>query len=229
MIHKNETDLTVQFLESYNSLEKYAPIPKNKMSTLFKKQHSENYLDRDLREIMGHKDYQTLKNTSNHASTDLYDHSLQVSKLSMKICHKLGLDWRTVARAGLLHDFYLYDWRKDEGPRWHGIRHGRIALYESEKRFALSEKEKNIILRHMWPLTPIPPSSWEGIVLSMVDKYIALDEILTLEESELEIYNNNSGNRNKLSDIRNRNRYGINYNANKGKIILSRFLSLLTG
>lgn len=34
-----------------------------------------------------------------------------------------------------------------------------------------------MILRHMWPLTPIPPSSREGIVLSLADKYCASREM----------------------------------------------------
>jgi len=134
--------------------------------------------------IFEHEDLQLLKGLSNHGTVDLYDHSVNVSYLSMQVCSKLGLDARTAARAGLLHDFFLYDWRKGEGPRWHGFRHGAISLRESKRRFDLSPKEEKIILRHMWPLIPIPPSSPEGLIVSMVDKYCALNEIFNVEGPE---------------------------------------------
>ena len=37
------------------------------------------------------------------------------------------------------------------------------ALANAEKYFDLTDKEKDMILRHMWPLTPVPPKSREGI------------------------------------------------------------------
>ncbi len=37
---------------------------------------------------------------------------------------------------------------------WHGFKHARIARYNAETVFKLTDKEKDIIQSHMWPLTP---------------------------------------------------------------------------
>ena len=39
------------------------------------------------------------------------------------------------------------------------------ALNNAQREFELTEKEKDIILKHMWPLTVIPPRSWEGMTV----------------------------------------------------------------
>ena len=51
---------------------------------------------------------------------------------------------------------------------WHSY---RIALENARKVMPLTKKEENIILRHMWPLTVIPPVYPEAWIVSMVDKY----------------------------------------------------------
>ena len=38
------------------------------------------------------------------------------------------------------------------------------------------EKEKDIILKHMWPVTIAFPNSMEGFILTFVDKYCAMNE-----------------------------------------------------
>mgnify|MGYP001065434050 FL=1 len=79
----------------------------------------------------------------------------------------------------MLHDLFLYDWRKrsNNRKRFHAFRHGNIACQNACKLFDLTEKEKNIIKRHMFPVTPIPPNSKEGLLLTLIDKYCGLIEI----------------------------------------------------
>lgn len=43
--------------------------------------------------------------------------------------------------------------------------------------FQIPEKEQNMILRHMWPLTPIPPKYKEGFVLLYADKFCGTAEV----------------------------------------------------
>lgn len=78
----------------------------------------------------------------------------------------------------MLHDLFLYDWRKKQPDRkgFHGFRHPRIALNNSLKLFNLNEKEQDIILKHMWPITIIPPKYLESYIITFVDKYCALQE-----------------------------------------------------
>ena len=181
------------------------------------------------KEILNNDDFHRLRNISNHGSTDLYTHCVNVSTRSMKICQKIGLDAKAASRSGLLHDFYLYDWRKGEGPGWHGFRHGRISLMESLKRFELTGKEQNIILRHMWPLTPIPPSSLEGLVVSIIDKICAVEEIIHVEDTETSHFKDYLSTRDELFSKWKSRLLIKRPLLIKARIIASRFKALITG
>ena len=52
-----------------------------------------------------------------HFDTTCFKHCLEVSYISYIICKKLGLDYVSVARGGMLHDLFLYDWRKRQNNR----------------------------------------------------------------------------------------------------------------
>lgn len=120
-----------------------------------------------------------MKNFRQHCDTSTFEHSYKVAYISYKICKKLNLDYKSVARAGMLHDFYLYDWRiKSSWHRWHAFKHGRFASINACKLFDLSNKEIDMIKKHMWPVTPIPPKSIEGFILTFADKYSASIESL---------------------------------------------------
>lgn len=113
-----------------------------------------------------------------HGDISCLEHCLYVSYTSYVLCEKLGLDKKSAARAALLHDFFLYDWHKKDGRRgWHGFTHPRKALENAAQHFSLSPMEQNIILRHMWPLTPLPPRYKESFIVTMADKYCALSEV----------------------------------------------------
>jgi len=116
-----------------------------------------------------------------HGNTTTLEHCVSVSYLSYKIAKKYNMDYRSAARGGLLHDLFLYDWhthRKKTGNMFHGYTHPGVALRNAEKHYKLSDKEKNIIKRHMWPLTPIPPKSGEGLIVMLVDKYCSTAEVV---------------------------------------------------
>ena len=42
----------------------------------------------------------------------------------------------------------------------------------------LTDLEREVIRRHMWPLTPTPPMKKEAFVVSMCDKYCATKELI---------------------------------------------------
>jgi uncharacterized protein len=62
--------------------------------------------------------------------------------------------------------------------KFHGFAHPRIALDNAERHFTLNDTERDCILRHMWPLTLMPPRTRESFVVSMVDKWVASRELL---------------------------------------------------
>lgn len=61
-----------------------------------------------VNDILKDADFRKLALYIQHLRTTRLIHSLNVSYLSWKIAKKLGCDERAAARAGLLHDFFLY-------------------------------------------------------------------------------------------------------------------------
>ena len=67
----------------------------------------------------------------------------------------------------------------------HAFTHGKQACKNACKIFDLNEKEKDIIIKHMWPVTIEFPKSIEGFVLTFVDKYCAMAESFEVFRSRL--------------------------------------------
>ena len=116
-----------------------------------------------------------------HGSTSVYEHSVKVAYTSLYFARRfrLNIDEKSLIRGALLHDYFLYDWHeKDGGHRLHGFRHPAFALYNASKDFSLNRKERNIIARHMFPLTVLPPRCLEAWIVCFVDKYCAFSETM---------------------------------------------------
>lgn len=142
-------------------------------------EHDRGYLE-CVGDILAHPVFQSMDQYIQHGHTTCKTHCIQVSYMSYRICRAKGWDYRAAARAGLLHDLFLYDWHthaKETGEHFHGFTHPRAALRNAESYFVLSEMEKNMILRHMWPLTPVPPKHAEGYALLYADKFCGLAEV----------------------------------------------------
>lgn len=120
---------------------------------------------------------QQLSDMSHHISITRMEHCLFVAYMAFTICTFLGWNARAAARGGLLHDLFFYEWTpKSKQHRWHFFTHAGIALKNAEQHFELTEVERNIILRHMWPLNPVPPRYKEAMVVCMADKICAVME-----------------------------------------------------
>lgn len=133
-----------------------------------------------VQDILDNETVQEMKKYRQHYNTSTYDHCLEVSYISYKICKKFNLDYKSMARAAMLHDLFLYDWRKSqrnvEIEGLHAFVHPKIALQNASKIFDLNEKEKDIIVKHMWPITLPFPKYKESFIITLVDKYCALHE-----------------------------------------------------
>ena len=109
-----------------------------------------------------------------HGPISTLDHSLFVAYLSYRAAKVLGLDARAAARGGLLHDLYLYDSKdKSAHPGWQCFDHPRAAARNAGELTWLSDKERNIILSHMWPLGGALPRSREAWLVDLVDTLCA--------------------------------------------------------
>ena len=130
--------------------------------------------------VLDHPAYNAVRLLPHHDGT-IADHSLAVAYASYRAARFLGctdhLD--QLVRGALLHDFFHYDWRTEK-PRsggLHGFDHPREALENAEAAFGpLGDRERDSILRHMWPLTPVPPRYPESLIVCLADKAVALRE-----------------------------------------------------
>lgn len=135
-------------------------------------------------DILNNKDFLELKNFRHHYNTSRYQHCINVSYASYLFAKKFHIEHiREIVRASLLHDFFLYDWhgvghRNDLGllQGFHAFYHPFIALEEAEKRFILSDREKDIIKTHMFPCYLGLPKYKESWIVILVDKYCSLEE-----------------------------------------------------
>ncbi len=127
----------------------------------------------EILEIMEHHSFLSLKNIRHHGRLNCYGHTVSVAEKSYRLARVLRQNPVLAARAALLHDLYLYDLRT-EGPGFHIFRHPKISLVNAKKYFNVSKIEHDAILRHMFPLTPVPPRYAVSIIVSIVDKYAAV-------------------------------------------------------
>lgn len=115
-----------------------------------------------------------------HHHSDRLTHSINVSYESYRLAKRWHLDATAVARAGLLHDLFFYDWRTTKFELGtHAYIHPRVALRNAEKITTLSQKEQDIILKHMWGSTSALPHYRESILVDMVDNYQAIAEFFS--------------------------------------------------
>lgn len=115
-----------------------------------------------------------------HGNTTCLKHSLAVAYYSYTIGKRLRLkcDWAALVRGAMLHDFFLYDWHvRDKSRRWHGFTHPKAALSNANRHFIINRREREIILKHMWPLTPSFPRCREAALVCLVDKVCSVAEL----------------------------------------------------
>jgi len=118
-----------------------------------------------------------LSGCNHHRGKTRLEHVMEVAELSFIIGRKLSLDCEAIVRGALLHDLFYYDWLR-EGPRLHGFRHHHIALQNARRVTELNSKEEDIIKKHMWPLTVIPPRYPESFVVCFVDTFCTIRDYL---------------------------------------------------
>ena len=130
-----------------------------------------------INDILANKSIQNLKLYKHHYAYTRLEHCLSVSYYTYVICKFLHLDYKSAARAALLHDLFFYDCEdKLSRPKNHIKNHPKIALENANKLFNLNKKEQDIILKHMWPLTFSPPKYLESFIVTIGDKYCAFKE-----------------------------------------------------
>lgn len=143
------------------------------------------FLDREFISIAGplieNRKVASLSRYNHHNGKTRLEHVKEVAYLSFLLGKKLSLDCESIVRGALLHDLFYYDWLR-EGPRLHGFRHPNIALENAREIATLTAEEEDIIRKHMWPLTVVPPIYMESLVVSLVDTYCSIKDYMSVRE-----------------------------------------------
>lgn len=164
---------------------------------LLKKRKQEKRLRKLLKQygtdILESDNFLKSENYIQHGDVSVKRHSISVAKHSLLLAECLGIkcNKRDLVRGALLHDYFLYDWHSKEhgGLRnLHGFYHPGIALKNAEKEYRLNRRQSDIIKKHMWPLTVVPPECKEAWIVTMADKYCSLMETLYLHRGKRQQY-----------------------------------------
>ena len=128
-----------------------------------------------VQEIMNNELVQQMKLYRQHYNVNCFDHCLYVSYNLYLSCKKHKLDYVSAARAGMVHDLFLYDWRKKQEGRkgFHAFTHPKTAYENAKTIMSLNDKEKDIIIKHMWPVTLAFPKYKESFLITVIDKCMA--------------------------------------------------------
>ena len=132
-------------------------------------------------DIIGCSQLQELKHITHHVSTTRFQHCVNVSYYSYIVCRLFSLNARSAARAGLLHDLFYYDRReynssRQKGQASHSSNHPVIACENAAEITEISILERDMIEKHMWPVTRPKPDYMETYIITIIDKYCAVLE-----------------------------------------------------
>ena len=129
--------------------------------------------------IMKKEEFKKIENIKHH-NTNRLEHSIKVSYYSYLIAKALKLDYKEVARGGLLHDFYtdkISECSKFKDKiKLFSTKHPKDAVNNATTYFNLSDKEVNIIESHMFPVDYRIPKYAESWIVSLVDKVLSVGE-----------------------------------------------------
>lgn len=156
----------------------YFLVRNGQLKQLFGRTHKREYVQ-IVADIVHHKQFLKLKKFHHHTD-HIYDHVKRVSYIAYVLAKTFGLDYQSAARGGLLHDFFLYDWRQrkatDVKKSNHGKEHPYVALANSEKHFSINPIVADSIVKHMWPKTKERPLYKESYIVSLADKIATVIE-----------------------------------------------------
>jgi len=123
-------------------------------------------------DILNNNEFDKLKNYPHHGITR-HEHCVRVAYYTYLVTKTLHLNYIEATRAALLHDFFT-----DEVSSMSAFaryrEHPKYALINSKKYFEISKFQENIILRHMFPVTFVPPKYIESFLVDLIDDISAI-------------------------------------------------------
>ena len=134
-------------------------------------------------DILNSENFRNTRRHIQHGNMTVHSHVMNVARYSLLLNKKfrIGCNKHDLVRGALLHDYFLYDWHipdKENPHKLHGFYHPGTALRNASREYRLTLREQNIIRRHMWPLTVVPPACREAWIVTAADKWCSLLETL---------------------------------------------------
>lgn len=138
-----------------------------------------------ITKVLANEDVIKLFNIKHHKNTNRLVHCLHVSYRCFLVSYRHQMDYVSAAIGGLLHDFCLtckgeYT-RKTYEDIW-CFYHPQIALKNTEKYFAITDITRDMIIKHMFPITLSIPKYKETYLIAYWDKYYAIRELCTIKK-----------------------------------------------
>lgn len=135
-----------------------------------------------VEKILKNPEFKRRKTFQHHGEETVYDHSLKVAYLAYSLAKRFHLDAQSCAIGGLLHDFYSTPWtgpgavKNKKITQMHGFTHPKDAYRNAKREFPelMTPKIRDIIVKHMFPLTPLPPSYGESWLVTLADKMVSV-------------------------------------------------------
>ena len=142
------------------------------------------YIYNKIKKYVTMPEINQLANYVQHGKVNCLQHSMSVAYCSFLFCKKfhIKVDYNSLVRGAMMHDYFLYDWHiPHPSHRLHGFYHPSTACRNACNLFDLNEIEKDIIRKHMWPLTVVPPKYKEAYIICFIDKICSLTETFHLD------------------------------------------------
>ncbi len=143
-----------------------------------------------IKEIVNDEEFLKLKDSIHHG-TNRYDHSLRVAYMAFNYAKKRDLDYKTITKGALLHDFFENPENLKTTDRIIStFIHPKKALKNAKNKYELNEIEEDIIISHMFPINLRLPKYKESWIVSLCDKRVAIDEFLATVNFKFKLTSN---------------------------------------
>ncbi len=167
--------------------------------------------------ILNSEEMQRAFTQKHHTLSSVGAHTMRVAMTSLAICYALKklhikTDISSVVTGSLCHDLGILGRNEKyhssgECSRQHPLDSVEIA---SKLTGGLSDKEADIIARHMWPVGKSkPPNSLEGAIVSAADKVAAVEDFVEGYEEK------RPGIKGVIREIRNRGKESTEWKSKK--------------
>ena len=150
---------------------------------------SNRYINKEIRarggDILQSPEFREAMRQKHHLRASVGMHSIRVTQTCLRmadVLEKFGLqpDRQSLITAGLCHDLGMLGRGSKFASTAEQNRQHPLDSVDSARKLRpdMDDKTRESIERHMFPLTPRPPRSLEGVILNIADKYVSVKDLI---------------------------------------------------